>query len=286
MDRTQLSFHEWLYQFQEQDTAIGDLARAASIDEGFDYLDGFKINEIRSYLKNNLAGAGVLCVLNEAWEAYSSGKSVESMSTGRTYTPSWHDESMIISRPILPNYCGHEMPTLIRCCVHTFDLEKIEHEIAQKIPSFRSDSSGLEFLFREKNLVESITFSRAVEQYGSYFRREFGYDFLPYTFEGHLKRDDLTVHPYLFFKGSADDSAIRPIGACTFYKYEKWELGWVWFHPYERDKGHFSKAWSYFEWKYGQFTVQRPWSRAMKFFLEKHGHWQSDANESNKSDEE
>jgi uncharacterized protein YozE (UPF0346 family) len=278
MDQTQMTFHEWLYQFREQDTAIGDLARSASIDESFSYLDGANVDKIRNYLRNNMAGYNFLDTLNDAWQAYTEGKSVESMSNGRTYAPSWDDERMTISRPILPNYIGHQIPTLIRCCADTFDLEQIKNEIiAPRIQSSRRTPSGLEFLFREKNLVESITFQEAVQQYGSYFRREFGYDFLPYTVEGHLKKGDLTIHPYLFFEGSAYDSAIRPIGACTFYKYEKWELGWVWFHPYERNKGHLSKAWPYFEWKYGEFTVQSPWSRAMKFFLEKHGHWQSKA---------
>jgi len=114
-------------------------------------------------------------------------------------------------------------------------------------------------------------FMAAVEQCGRYFRREFSYDFLPYTARSHAEDGDDQLGAYLFFdEREVPDIAMRPIGACGFWYAPEatcWVLGWVWLHPFARRRGHLRAAWPTFRQQYGAFAIQRPLSDAMTAFL-------------------
>src|SRR5262249_3080220 len=96
---------------------------------------------------------------------------------------------------------------------------------------------------------------RAVEQLARYFRREFSYDFCQYN----AQECDPLHRAYLWC--SHCDTQYRSgtsfypvIGACCFrYRHDVeplppgippdyYALQWIWFHPYERNRGHLSRA--------------------------------------------
>jgi hypothetical protein len=127
-------------------------------------------------------------------------------------------------------------------------------------PSFRDyDIDGL------VTHKSPMSLQRAVEPLGWYIKREFNYDFPLFT-AGDMDKDDLV---FLWRGGSHFDCPL--VGACSFEKRKNGinELMWVWFHPYERRKGHLAKAWPYFCVRFGRFEVQGPWSDAMLSFMTK-----------------
>jgi hypothetical protein len=114
-----------------------------------------------------------------------------------------------------------------------------------------------------------VRYRRAVETIACYFRREFRYDFVQYRAAESNGRD----RAYMWTgRGCEEEIAI---GACCF-RWRKWKdhapgwaLAWIWFHPYERGQGHLSKAWPYFQARFGDFHVEPPLSPAMAAFLAK-----------------
>jgi hypothetical protein len=114
-----------------------------------------------------------------------------------------------------------------------------------------------------------IRYRRAVWRLATYFRREFGYDFVQYGHEGH--EDDATARAFLWFGRNV------VIGACCFRWREwtdapaGWAMQWIWLHPYSRSCGYLTRAWPYFRARFGDFHVERPLSRAMAGFLESVG---------------
>ncbi len=120
-----------------------------------------------------------------------------------------------------------------------------------------------------------------VEILAYYFKREFHYDFP--QFEAGEKATDPDYTPYevwLFHREALDelknprDDPRRVIGAACFRLRprsgeSRWALQWVWFHPYERQRGHLSKQWPEFERRYGRFPIEEPVSYAMGQFLKK-----------------
>src|SRR5262249_29041872 len=72
------------------------------------------------------------------------------------------------------------------------------------------------------------------------------------------------------------------IGACCFrYRHDVeplppgippdyYALQWIWFHPYERNRGHLSRALPYFQARFGRLIAEPPFSPAMNAFLHKH----------------
>ena len=133
----------------------------------------------------------------------------------------------------------------------------------------------------EVSLSEPLKYRKAVEKLAYYFRREFGYDFPPY----HASSTTDVV--FMWIGEDYDWNGRRSVGygACAF-DYEPcsestanfkacnedghWFLMWAWFHPYERRKGHLSRAWSYFQKRFGDFGIQYPISKEMENFLGKH----------------
>ena len=114
---------------------------------------------------------------------------------------------------------------------------------------------------------------RAVQQMAHYFQREVHYDFLQYV-AVEEERDDKTV-AFLWTDDYPIDNkgSLEVLGACCFRwrQYsdsgDRYALQWIWIHPYRRRKGHLTKAWPYFEKRFGEFIVEGPLSRAMRVFL-------------------
>jgi|TARA_R110000824_G_scaffold41169_5_gene122734 hypothetical protein len=116
-----------------------------------------------------------------------------------------------------------------------------------------------------------------VEKLARYFKREGHYDFIPYlASEPHKKN---VVFLWLGEHMDWDSSKAVAYGAIEFEpcnytnlieKGCEWQLAWVWFHPYMRNRGHLSAAWDYFLERFGNFWVTRPLSSDMKKFLETH----------------
>lgn len=115
-----------------------------------------------------------------------------------------------------------------------------------------------------------------VYEIATYFRREFGYDFVQYSKD---KRDpEDKCQAFLWYERN-DFSAYESdvvYGACCF-RYREWKnsepgwsLQWVWFHPFQREKGHLKNAIPLFKKLYGNFEVEAPYSRAMKQCVDKY----------------
>jgi len=142
------------------------------------------------------------------------------------------------------------------------------------LPSMRwNEASELEEVEHWQYLERRL----AVEKLGKYFRREFNYDFIPY-----LAREPYKENVVFLWLGEDYDKYGRKAVAYGAIEFEpcdypelikkgcKWQLAWVWFHPFMRNKGHLSSAWDYFRKRFGNFLVTRPLSFGMKEFLEKH----------------
>jgi len=240
------SFYQWLQQYRTDDSAIGDLARAARLGRNRP-----RINTLAAW-ENHIAAMGgsytVGELLREAWQLYESGTTPP--PSDRTYRLRRGDERWTIERPPLPNWMA-TLPAL----VYVRSTRARENEPI------------------DVKVVSGEVFCEAVEQFARYFRREFSYDFLAYTAREHQKRGDGAIHPYLFFDPrDVNDVIMRPIGACGFWYAEEascWVLGWIWLHPFARRSGHLLRAWPFFRQRYNSFTIQQPWSDAMAAFLRK-----------------
>jgi hypothetical protein len=123
-----------------------------------------------------------------------------------------------------------------------------------------------------------IKLQKAVEQLGRYFRREFQYDFMP--FEAGCMRGDFRGFLFPILNEFVGRDHVR-IGGVAMFEWqtkedvqdpaygERWWLMWAWFHPYQREKGHLTRAWRHFQSEFQDFHIQRPLSSAMRHFLEK-----------------
>jgi hypothetical protein len=126
-----------------------------------------------------------------------------------------------------------------------------------------------------------LALRRHVETLAYYFKREFHFDFP--QFEASESPSDSWYVPYdawLFHEEANDevrdleDNPRRVIGAACFRQRIdedaiNWALQWIWFHPYERRRGHLTQSWALFRSRYGQFHVEGPVSDAMAQFLAK-----------------
>jgi len=245
------TFYQWIQNLKSKNTPIGDFACAVSFDQ-----DHPQINTLAAWKKHlkavnaNLDNFQIL--EQDAWPQYTlyqrnnSDMVNEISQDAMNNCPQPNDEYWTIQRPVLPNYWGNI--SLMRVCCNAL---------------------------KGKNLailaVPGKMYCQAVEQFGKYFRREFKYDFLPYTVSEHCKHGDEFSHPYLFIEPN-HNLFIHANGACEFHfskERNKWTLNWVWLHPFARRQGYLSKTWSYFCQLYGDFELEYPLSDVMKTFLTK-----------------
>lgn len=110
---------------------------------------------------------------------------------------------------------------------------------------------------------------RAVYERALRFKRDFGYDFVQWAIGRDGKNRDPRSHGYLF--AGDVDGAIG--GACGFWREDDggWRLMWVWVTPKMRRQGLLERRWQIFLDRYGDFTVEAPYSAAMHAFLLKKG---------------
>lgn len=127
-----------------------------------------------------------------------------------------------------------------------------------------------------------LAWRKAAENLACYFRREFGYDFVQYqATECHhdwsLAKDRVLVFAKKSVNTSFED-VFCFFGAVSvrWIKWSNappsWSIEWVWFHPYERGKGHMTKAWPFILQMFPEPSVAPPISPAMKSFLVKVGY--------------
>lgn len=131
---------------------------------------------------------------------------------------------------------------------------------------------------RDVSLVTTATplvWRRGVWRIAQYFQREFEYDFVQYGHGG--REDDKDAIAYLWHHGEmyGPQWSDTCYGACCFRWRDwkdmpaGWALQWIWFHPFERRKGHLKAVWPFFRRTFGDFVVERPISAPMMGFLRK-----------------
>ena len=114
-----------------------------------------------------------------------------------------------------------------------------------------------------------VSQKRAVECMATYFRREFGYDFVQYSADE--RTNDETTLAWLWADGLSGDYSI--VGGCCFRWRDwddlpsEWGLQWIWLHPYFRRKGMLTRSWGVFTAMFGPFDAEPPLSEAMSCFL-------------------
>ena len=145
-----------------------------------------------------------------------------------------------------------------------------------RLPSMRWEGASE---LQEVEHWEDLQRRLAVEKLGRYFRREFHYDFIPYYATANSDNSKNVVFLWLGedydrYGRKAVAYGVVEFRPCPYPELIKegceWELAWIWFHPYERGKGHLSSAWDYFQKRFGNFWVQHPLSFGMEEFLKKH----------------
>lgn len=116
-----------------------------------------------------------------------------------------------------------------------------------------------------------IYIHKLIEDYSRYFKLEGGFDFTQYTALEDIGQKKCKA--YIFVNENWE--GVHIVGACAFRflgdigQSNKWSLQWVWFHPFFRNRGLLTSAWSYFKSKFFDFDVEPPISKAMEGFLKK-----------------
>ena len=123
----------------------------------------------------------------------------------------------------------------------------------------------------------------AAEMLARYFRREFHFDFRPYT-ANESQPADPTIARDRILLFSTPDMVSAVLNAHCFYgavgvrwvdeppATPCWSLEWAWFHPYERRQGHLTNAWPFILKMFPNPALAEPLSNAMNAFLRKVGY--------------
>lgn len=130
------------------------------------------------------------------------------------------------------------------------------------------------------------SYKDAVETLGACWLQELKYDIRPFTKWEYRKRDSDGRHFSFRHTPTTDDAArsflwqngkpgnFQVFGACTFRLRADsfghfWGLQWIWFHPAQRRKGHFTMAWPFLRSMFDVFVPEPPLSDDMIMFLRK-----------------
>ncbi len=150
------------------------------------------------------------------------------------------------------------------------------------IPNHHQDSAPDGAPFLVIGPCSPLPWRKAVEEMAVFFQRELEYDHPPYgateiDYNRKLAKDRVLVF--------ARD-AVTPKGDDIFFFFGAvgvrwrewddmpagWSIAWAWFHPYQRRKGHLTKAWKYITEMFPDPWVEHPLSNTMESFLRKVGH--------------
>ncbi len=139
------------------------------------------------------------------------------------------------------------------------------------LPRFNEDELNNGVIYVHSSSLKK--YKEAIECFGLYWCRELDYS-PPYRTEDHYENCE-----GFLFRNPHD---LNVVGGGCFSKNQTvmkdktqklvWWLDWVWIHPFFRHKGYLSRAWPTFKNVYGNFIVQRPYSKPMECFLKKVGH--------------
>jgi len=142
------------------------------------------------------------------------------------------------------------------------------------LPKFKLPYLQVPNIYKNLLEVENIHTKQvrlALYKIACFFQREFRYDFIQYSMNDD-DRESLRSFMF-FFPGYYEEKDIAFGGCCFRYRdkwtdvHPHWALQWIWLHPFERSKGHLQEVWDMFVKEFGNFYVEPPLSRAMKFFL-------------------
>lgn len=112
---------------------------------------------------------------------------------------------------------------------------------------------------------------KAIERIAFHAKREGHWDSPLY---GMVDAKNSNCEAYLWTDSDWSETFIT--GACVFRflgdvdQVKKWQLEWIWIHPFYRGRGLLSGAWKAFEDEYGKdFMIEPPLSHGLKGFIEK-----------------
>lgn len=166
-----------------------------------------------------------------------------------------------------------QMPTLKEQFVPAM-CEDIEP--GRDVPGLGVTSYGLVVLSAPITLDSSAVLRKAVTECAYYLARELRYQTPIYGLDGRYF--DVNARSFLWVNITTLPYTV--VGACCFQRQAveagqrqsgPWVLKWVWFHPYERRRGHLLGAWAYFADRFPGFRVKALESSALRAFLEKQG---------------
>ena len=120
----------------------------------------------------------------------------------------------------------------------------------------------------------SKVIKRALFNIAEYSRREGDHGFTQFSTSEMIYHKE--VYPFIICENDIDRKDIFGGGCFRYRKYKdqtdnRWQLQWVWLHPYARSKGIMAALWPAFLEKFGDFPVERPVSKDMKGFIKKYG---------------
>jgi len=136
-------------------------------------------------------------------------------------------------------------------------------------------------------------YKAAVEKIGVFFTREMGFDSRPFTASEYSNRyyrgvsdrtTDANTRSFLWYDAHDGYPGHWPTyGGCTFrLRGNLWMLGWIWIHPYQRQKGVLGRSWSFFRSMFGVFCPEPPVSDGLDRFMRKIGYFDDLKEESNR----
>jgi hypothetical protein len=248
-----LTYYQWLLRNSEEDSVFENLGKTIYLDKYRPKSKYFK--DWEKYFIKMGVDEYFMEIFKESWECYKSFDNQDIQDSKNRNKFKKGLDPWIIQRPSLPNYFDPIAPTVILTLSDSKNIANYKNN--NKIKS---------------SIVAIRIYLDAVLLFAKYFRKEFGYDFIPYSIRTHEKYGDLSHNSYLFFEDRISNYYRRPIGACSFdfdLDDNKWYLSWIWFHPYARRRGYLSKAWEDFKGLYGDFGIREPLSIAMHNFIQK-----------------
>lgn len=143
-----------------------------------------------------------------------------------------------------------------------------------KPPTVDKSKIPHDFIIRHN---DPSSLKKTIEVIGGFYKRELGIDYSPYFLSKYIDKNRVAyIWTEDVYQKRTHEVKVIVIGVCVFEwkNYNErpieWELSWVWFHPFERGRGHLSRDWEKLKNLFPGFTVKGPLNVAMESFLKKH----------------